>query len=122
MIDSSIFADKAEKVEPVIFQPVISPGNYEGEFGVKKNDIIFHFWPHGYHEAEDKRLAKPRFSSKFLSSLKTVVEDSFGANRTKIEFDEELGSYFVHANGWATNPMYKNMCIEFCERLHKLLS
>lgn len=108
--------------EPIDFQPVKSPGNYEAEFAVKGEDIIFHFWPWGYHDAQDKSRALPRFRKEFSSFLAVSMEKAFGnPKRLQIEEDRDMGAYFVKATGFAINPFHRNLCIEACEDLHKRL-
>lgn len=107
---------------PIDFQPVKSPGNYEAEFALKGEDIIFHFWPWGYHDAQDKNRALPRFRKDFSSLLSVSMEKAFGnPNRLQIEEDRDMGAFFVKAIGFAINPFHRNLCIEACENLHQRL-
>jgi hypothetical protein len=109
-------------VDPIIFQPVKSPGNYEAEFAIKGDDLIFHFWPSGYHDAQDKGFTTPHFKRDFSYHLVKVMSDSFSANRIEVENDEDMGAIFVKASGYASNQFYKDMAIMACEKLHKALS
>ena len=103
---------------PVQFQPVKSPGIYEAEFGVKGSDIIFHFWPSGYHAAEHRGAAAPKFQAGFETQLKLVMAGIFDTNRIKIDSDPDVGALFVRAIGWADNQFYRDLCIKACEQVH----
>lgn len=106
---------------PVQLQPVKSPGIYEGEFGVKGDDVIFHFWPSGYHAAERRGAAAPKFVAGFEVMLKKVMGDVFDAKRIKVEHDVDVGAWFVRAIGWADAQFHRDLCIKACEQLHAAL-
>jgi hypothetical protein len=108
-------------VQPVRLQPVRSPGIYEGEFGVKDGDVLFHFWPYGYHEAERQRLAAPHFPARFEGSLLEVMNQEFGKNRVEILKDDDVGAYCVIARNWASQQMHFELSVRACEKLHKAL-
>jgi hypothetical protein len=106
---------------PVRLTPVKSPGIYEGEFGSKDGDVILHFWPYGYHQAERDRLAAPRFVGDFPEKLKAVMEREFGSGRVVVEHVPDLGSWCVTARGWAAQQFHMELAIKACERLHLAL-
>src|SRR5687767_9711082 len=109
-------------IEPVNFQPVRSPGNYEAEFAAKGDDIIFHFWPDGYHDAQNKGKHPPRFKKDFGHHLFVAMSATFGPRRLEIENDDDMGAIFVKATGYGTNQFFRTMAISVCEDLHKKLS
>lgn len=115
-------ADRGQMpVEPVKRQPVRSPGIYEGEFMVKDGDIIFHFWPYGFHEAQEKKLAAPRFRPGFAAAFKNVLTDAFGANRIETSFDQDMGAFFGKAMGWGKSQFHFDLSVAACQKLHKQL-
>ena len=106
---------------PVQLQPVKSPGIYEAEFGVKDSDVIFHFWPSGYHVAERRGVAAPKFLPGFEVALGKVMGDVFDPKRVVIEHDRDVGALFVRAIGWGEAQFHRNLCIQACEKLHAAL-
>lgn len=105
----------------VELQPVKSPGIYEGEFGVKGSDLIFHFWPSGYHAAERRGAATPKFDPHFEAKLKEAFDGIFEGRRMVYDRDLDMGAWFVKAIGWAENQFHRDLCIKACEKLHALL-
>jgi hypothetical protein len=103
---------------PVQLQPVKSPGIYEAEFGVKGQDVIFHFWPSGYHAAEHRGVAPPRFAAGFEATLKKVMGEVFDEKRVTIENDLDVGALFVRATGWGEAQFHRDLCIKACEKFH----
>lgn len=110
-----------KSIDPIDFQPVRSPGNYDAEFALKGDDLIFHFWPSGFHEAQRNNHTPPRFKRGFTFHLVRVMSDTFGAKRIEIEPDEDMGAVFVKALGQSSNQFYRKLAIEACEKLHKNL-
>lgn len=108
-------------INPVKLQPVKSPDIYEGEFGIKDGDVIFHFWPYGYHEAERNRLAAPHFKPEFERQLLTVMSAEFGGHRIQVLEDADVGAFCVVAKSWAENQFHYEMSVRACEKLHKAL-
>jgi hypothetical protein len=108
----------AKTIQPIDFQPVKSPGNYEAEFAVKGEDVIFHFWPWGYHEAERRGVALPRFKKNFAEKLNSSMAKTFGQHRIQISEDPDMGAFFVKAVGFGINQFHRELCIEACENLH----
>ena len=102
----------------VQLQPVKSPGIYEAEFGVKDSDVIFHFWPSGYHVAERRGVAGPKFKPGFENALKKVMGEVFDAKRVTIDNDIDMGALFVRAKGWGEAQFHRDLCIKACEQLH----
>jgi hypothetical protein len=109
----------SKQFKQVRFQPVRSPGIYEAEFGAKGKDLIFHFWPHGYHSADAQSLATPRFSKEFLPRLKTIMSETFGHNRVEIKQDPDVGAIFVKANNWGESQFCRELAIKACEAVHQ---
>ena len=109
----------AKPIQPIDFQPVKSPGNYEAEFAVKDDDVIFHFWPWGYHDAERRGTALPRFSKDFIEKLSASMAKTFGQHRLQVSEDQDMGAFFVKAVGYGTNQFHRKLCIEACENLHQ---
>jgi hypothetical protein len=107
--------------KPVDFQPVKSPGLYEAEFGVKGEDVIFHFWPWNYHLAEKQGQRPPNFPRSFETYLVQAMGDAFEVRRVEMHKDEDMGAYFVKAKGYASNQFNRELSIRACEKLHKLL-
>jgi len=99
-------------------QPVKSPGIYEAEFGVKNEDVIFHFWPSGYHVADRRGVAAPKFKPGFEAVLTKVMGDVFDPKRVVVENDIDVGALFVRAKGWGEAQFYRDLCIQACEKLH----
>jgi hypothetical protein len=120
-----VIAKQAEKgqipFEGVRRQPVRSPGNYEAEFLTKGTDLIFHVWPYGHAKAKRAGTAVPRFSSKFEGILRATMESAFGKNRIAMDYDKDMGSWFVKATGWAEAQFARDLAIKTCENLHKAL-
>ncbi len=111
----------AKPFKRLVFQPVKSPGNYEAEFVVKNDDLVFHFWPSGFHEAERGGLALPRFNKDFETKLQQAMATSFDKPRLDISFDKEMGAWFVLAKSYGTSLFHRNLAISACEKLHNLL-
>lgn len=111
----------APAFNPIKFQPVIGTGVFEAEFGTKDDDVIFHFWPHGYHVADAANRPTPGFLPSFPATLKSVMEEVFGKNRVDIRDDRDMGAFFVRANGWVKNQFYRQQAIKACEMLFKAM-
>jgi hypothetical protein len=104
--------------DPIQFQPVKSPGIYDAEFGVKGADVIFHFWPSGYHVAQRRGVVTPRFKQGFELALRRTMGDVFDTNRVFIDEDKDMGALFVKASGWGEAQFHRDLCIKACEKLH----
>lgn len=107
--------------DPIKFQPVVGTGIYEAEFGVKNGDVIFHFWPHGYHAADAAGRATPSFKNGFKDALKSVAEKEFGKNRIELKDDRDVGALFLRAIGWAESQFHRQLSVKVCETLYKSL-
>lgn len=106
---------------PVRFQPVRSPGLYEAEFAKRDNDVIFHFWPYGYHEADRKNLAAPKFPKDFQAKLSESMNSAFGPHRVSVKNDLDMGAFFVCATGWGIQQFWFDLAVKACQNLHKSL-
>lgn len=106
-------------VDPIQFQPVRSPGLFEAEFAKRGNDVIFHFWPWGLHEAD--RLGKPRpgFQPGFKRELQAVFTDQTGSQGLDIEDDRDMGAYFVKVKGLGAKLFWRDLSIKIVTALHK---
>lgn len=101
----------------VKFQPVRSPNIYDAEFGVKDRDIVFHFWPYNYHEADRKGVASPAFPRDFGPNLIKTMDDIF-RGRTEIHNDPDMGAFTVKALGWGENQFAFDLAVKACKQLH----
>jgi hypothetical protein len=108
----------AHALQPVDFQPVRSPGIYEAEFGVKYDDLIFHFWPWHYHQETNAGRTAPRFKKGFEEAVAAVMSKEFGANRFEIKLDEDVGAIFVKCFGFGVTQFHREMAIKACENIH----
>lgn len=108
-----------QNLEPIRFQPVRSPGIYEAEFGQKGDDVIFHFWPYGYHAADSAGRALPRFPKIFESVLERAMVSSYGEGRFEIINDKDMGAWFARAKGWGTSMFARETAVKVCEAVHK---
>lgn len=102
-------------------QPVKSPGIYEAEFGVKDANVIFHFWPWGYHAADVAGRATPKFSKDFLPKLTRIMGETFDPKRVEIKEDPDVGAIFVKALSWGESQFHRELSVKACEALHKAL-
>lgn len=107
----------APPFEPIKFSPVIGTDIFEGEFAVKNEDVIFHFWPHGYHAADAAGRTTPSFKKGFPETLKVVFEKEFGKGRIEIQDDRDMGALFVRATGWAANQFHREISVKALREL-----
>lgn len=107
-----------KSVEPIKFQSVLSPGIFEAEFGTRGDDIIFHFWPWGFHEAE--RLGKPRvaFTPGFGAALSQALVDVLDGLHVHVEEVRDMGSWYASATGYAKKQFWRELAIKAITRLH----
>lgn len=116
-----IAKEEERPFEQVYPQPVISPGIYEAEFMTKGRDVIFHFWPYGYHEADDLNKVLPRFPKTFPKALKETMQSSLSPTEPVVEEDRDMGAWFVKAKGMADRPFARDIAIKAMEELHRAL-
>ena len=114
-------ATGVKSLDPLKFQPVHSPGIYEAEFAMKGDDIIFHFWPWGYHKSDRNGEKTPRLSRNFPAVLSQVFTNLFGSGRFDIENDEDMGAHYVRCIGWGSNQFARDLAIKACKGLHSAL-
>lgn len=108
--------------ETVKLQPVRATDTFEAEFGVKGNDIIFHFWPWNYHAADRKEGAVlPKFRKEFETILRAAFGQVYEISRVETSYDADIGAWFVLAKGYAGNQFHHKVCIEAVTILHKAL-
>lgn len=114
-----ITKEETKPFEQVNPQPVISPGIYEAEFMTKGPDVLFHFWPHGYHRAEELEKVPPRFPKMFHSVLKETMTKALSPTFLEIEEDRDMGAWFVKAKTLADRPFARDLCVQAMEAVHK---
>ena len=114
-------ADGVRPFDTIELQPVKGPNAFEAEFGLKGDDVLFHFWPWGYHDADRKGVQPPRFRKDFESLLKGVMGEVFGIGRVELSFDDDMGAWFVLAKGFALNQFHRELCIKAAESLFKAM-
>lgn len=108
--------------ETVQYQPIQGVGIFEAEFGVKKEDVIFHFWPWGYHASERAgESRRPTFRKGFDQELKKAVEGEFRNHRAEVFEDPDVGAWFVRVIGGANFQFHRQMCINAVTSLYKAL-
>lgn len=108
--------------ETVKLQPVKGIGTFEAEFGLKGDDVIFHFWPYGYHDADrNEGMALPQFPKNFMKILNDAMAKVFNIDRVELALDADVGAWFVKAKGYAQNQFHRNLCIEAVTVLHRAL-
>lgn len=123
-------SDGAKPFEKVDFQPIKGVGTFEAEFGVKGEDVLYHFWPWGHHEVERKNGVNedgpfaqrlPRFPSDFEKTLSHAMAAAFGQGRCDVKWDPDMNAWFVRANGYGTNQFHRDLCIQAAQILHKAM-
>lgn len=113
-----VLAEGDRPFDRIHFQPVISPGIYEAEFALKGPDIIFHFWPYGFRKAIEQGKARPAFKTAFKPILEKILHGTFTEHRTKMDFDRDIGSWFVKVSGWGDHQFARELAIKACEMVH----
>lgn len=111
----------APQFQPLELQHLRSPGIYEGEFGPKNEDLIFHFFPHGYTQAAHEGKRPPNFKPGFKEKLQVVMGETFGHQRVEIKEDKDVCAFFVKAKNWGQHQFMKELAIKACEALHKAM-
>jgi len=106
-------------IKPVHFQEVRSPGIFEGEFGVKDGDLIFHFWPWGLHQADRDGKPRPPFPTGFGPVLRAVLTHHFGL--TEISEQRDLGSWYAKAAGVGRKQFWFDLAVKAVTDLHHQL-
>jgi len=103
--------------EPIRFQPVRSPGLFEAEFAKKEDDVIFHFWPWGLHEAERSGKPRPPFSKNFRDVLQKAFKHSFGAD-AELSEDRDMGAWFVKVRGLGRKQFWHDLSVKAATLVH----
>lgn len=106
--------------KPIEFQPVRSPEIYEGEFGVKGKDLLFHFWPYGTSINRNEQVG-PAFPRGFGLMLERAMNETFDKKFVVIHRDDDVGAWCVSITGFGEKQFFRNLAIQACEKLHKLL-
>jgi hypothetical protein len=112
----------AKLFDQIKFQPVRAYGYFDAEFAVKDGNIIFHFWPHGFHEAQQVGKRIPDFPVAFESKLNQAMSHAFTRNRVEVREDRDMGAYFVKATGYGSSISPFEMAVGACQRLYRSLS
>jgi hypothetical protein len=107
--------------KPIKFQPVIGRGIFEAEFAEKDDDIIFHFWPYQYRLKQKEGKQLPQFPQGTENLLKLSLTTSFADNRIETSFDQDMGSFFVRAIGYAKSLDPKYLAVNVCKKFYELL-
>jgi hypothetical protein len=107
--------------DPVRFTPVRSPGIYEAEFAKKDGDLIFHFWPYGYHEADRQNRRTPKFGPTFEAQLRQVMCSHFSTRSIEFHHDQDMGAWYVKIQHWGEKQFFHDLAVKACEKLHYAL-
>lgn len=110
-------ANGDKSVQPVRFQPVKSPGIFEAEFGEKDGNVIFHFWPWGFHEAERNGQPRVAFVVGFGNLLKKTMHKHFGTEIEVIE-DRDMGSWFVKIPALGKKQFWFELAVKAATEMH----
>jgi hypothetical protein len=111
-------------LDPIRFTPVRSPGIYEAEFARKDSDLVFHFWPYGYHEADRNSRPTPRFVPKFEHYMRILAVAEFGlvgGGSPAFHEDKDMGAWCMTVPGWGEKQFFHEVAVKFCEKLHHAL-
>lgn len=113
-------SESTKPFEKVEFQPIKGVGTFEAEFGVRGEDVLYHFWPWGYHDADRKDGERlPAFKKDFEKILSQAMAKVFGQGRCDVSYDADIGAWFVRANGFSSNQFFRDLCVEAAKTLHK---
>lgn len=102
--------------EALKLQPILGSNTFEAEFGVKGDDVIFHFWPWGYHDAERKNERPPHFLPDFEKKLMAAMTEIF--KRAEVSKDEDVGAFFVRIPSGAEYQFHRDMSIKAVSAFH----
>lgn len=108
-------------IDPLRFQPVRSPGLFEAEFAQRGEDVIFHFWPWGLHQADKESRPRPAFPPGFKSTLSSVLTKAFAPDAIKVEDDRDMGAIFVRVVGLGSRQFWRDLTIKAVTDLHHAL-
>ncbi len=108
--------------QAIAFTPIQGVGKFEAEFGVKGDDVIFHFWPWGYHTKEREGSRLPSFEKVLDSVIKEEFPKAFGSAVTiETEFDGDVGAWFVKAKNAALNQFHSKLSVKAVSNLYVAL-
>lgn len=114
-------ASKGDKsVAPIRFQEVKSPGLFEAEFGLKEDDLIFHFWPWGLHIAERNGQPRPAFMPGFREALLAAVTATYSAG-VDLQEDRDMGAFSVRVLGAGKKQFWYDLALRTVKDVHKRL-
>jgi len=120
--DEEEFSTTAKIIEPIQFQPVKAPGHYEAETAVRGQDVIFHIWPWGYHQAVAEEARPPSFRPKFQDWISTAFLSEYPDANIFIDYDADMGSFFVKIHGVGVSQFWMKRAIQCLENLYNLLA
>jgi hypothetical protein len=107
--------------EQLKFQPVTAHGFFDAEFAEKGEDIVFHFWPYGFHKAQRSGSKSPAFPKDFQEKLRKAMRKSFADNRVVVDEDKDMGSFFVKAVGYTKALSPFKLATDVCKELYVLM-
>ena len=108
-------------IEPLHFQPVHSPGIFEAEFAKKGNDLVFHFWPWGFIQAERSGKIRPAFPIEFLATLRHTMITHFGTSNVELNDDRDVGAYSVIVRSFGARQFWHELSVKAVTDLHKAM-
>ena len=108
-------------IDPVRFTPVKSPGIYEAEFAKRDSDVIFHFWPYGFHQAHREGKRPPGFVRNMLVSSRQVMVEQFGESACEFHSDADMGALSVKVKGLGEKQFFHELSVKALEKLHYAL-
>lgn len=113
-----------KEFEPIRFFEVRSP-YFEAEFGQRYNDIVFHFWPHGFKKAEEAGAPRPAFLKGMQNAIRTSLIDTFGdSSLVKVSQDQgdrELGAIYAKVERYGARQFWFELSKKAVTNLHKSL-
>ena len=111
-------ASEAKTFASIKFQEVRGVDKFEGEFGVKAGDLIFHFWPDRYHEME-RLSTSVHLPKTFLPVLTKSLTSEFGDGRFEVSEDKDVGAVFVKVYGLGNDLFWRTRAVNLCTELYK---
>lgn len=115
-------AAEKPKFTPLVLHDVRGPGQFEGDFGKRDDDVIMHIWPDGYRKAAELSRARPPFCKGFEDHLKAALATAFDLSTIEYEFTRDMGAYFIISRGAGTNPLHYDACVRTFRELYKFIT
>lgn len=114
-------SENSKGFKPIRFQDFRAIGLFEGEFGEKGRDVIFHFWPDKFHENSRTNKSSTPLSKTFLTALDKATTEAIGKGRFEVVEDKDMGAVFMKIHGLKDDIFWKERCVELCKSLYLLL-